>query len=228
MDKYFDILLRSNLFKGLNKTDLQSFLSCANYRITDYLKGETILLSGQDISEIGILLSGKIEASQEDFSGNRVIISRLCAPELFAEILACSSEHRSIVTVTALTDTKVLYLDSRKVSVYCSKGCLSHQKIIQNMLNILADKYFSLNKRIGLLMKKSVRKKLSVYLLNESKTYCSRTFPATLSKTSLAFFLNADRSAMSRELSRMKAEGLIDFNRDSYSLLQPDLLKEIT
>ena len=94
------------------------------------------------------------------------------------------------------------------------------------MLKVLADKYFTLNTRIGFLIKKSVRSKLALYLIKESETHHSGIFAASLNKTSLSFFLNADRSAMSRELSRMRAEGLIDFDRKTFTLLQPDILKK--
>ena len=105
MKEYFDILLTSSLFEGLSKDDLEQFLSCANFHIINYLKGETILMAGFPVREIGIILSGDIEASQEDFSGDRVIISHLSVPEMFGEVLACSVERRSPVTVTALSKT---------------------------------------------------------------------------------------------------------------------------
>ncbi len=225
MKEYFDKLLTSSLFEGLNEIDLGRFLSCVNSRVAAYLKGETILMAGFPVREFGIILSGEIEASQEDFSGDRIIISHLSFPEMFGEVLACSSDRKSPVTVTALTNTKVLFLNYARLSACCQNGCPGHQRIIQNLLRVLADKYFVLNARIGFLIKKSVRSKLALYLTKESEEHGKSTFPASLNKTSLSFFLNADRSAMSRELSRMRAEGLINYDRKSYTLLKPDLLK---
>ncbi|MDP4109982.1 MAG: Crp/Fnr family transcriptional regulator [Bacillota bacterium] len=227
MKEYFDNLLTYELFCGLIKSELEQFLTCMSCRTVGYKKGETILLAGNPVSEFGLILSGEIEASQEDFSGDRVIINHLCAPEMFAEVLACSSGRKSPVTITALSKTDVLYLNYSRLSSCCKNGCAAHNRIIQNMLKIIADKYFALNDRIGYLIKKSVRSKLSYYLLNESEISGSDTFSAALSKTSLSFFINADRSAMSRELSRMRAEGLIDYDRKSYTLKKPGLLKEM-
>ncbi|MCX7615132.1 MAG: Crp/Fnr family transcriptional regulator [Clostridiales bacterium] len=227
MEQYFPILLKAGLFRGLNKEDIILFLTCNHYHVADYSKGETILHPGLPVTEFGLILTGEIEASQEDYSGSRVIVSHLRAPEMFAEVVASSSDNISMVTITALTQTKVLYLNYRRLSVYCSNGCLSHQIIIQNMLKILADKYFLINLRIGLLIKKNVRSKLALYLIKESEIKQSNSFPSAMNKTSLSFYLNVDRSAMSRELSRMRAEGLIDFNRRYYTLLQPDALKKL-
>jgi len=227
MEKYLETLNVCPLFRVIRQEYLKRFLSCANARVASYLKGETLLISGFPVFEFGIILSGEIEALQEDYSGNQLIISRLKAPEMFGEVIACSSERKSPVTVIAVEHTKVLYVDYPRLSFCCENSCSGHRQVIQNLLTVLADKYFILNSRIGVLIKKSVRAKLALYLIKESESVRADIFPAALNKTSLACFLNIDRSAMSRELSRMKAEGIIDFDRKSYTVLRPDILKEI-
>ena len=91
----------------------------------------------------------------------------------------------------------------------------------------ISDKYFSLSHRIDLLVMKSLRAKVAAYLLSEAARAHSLTFSIPFSRIQLADYLNCDRSALSRELSTMQKEGLIDTYRSSFKLLEPDALQQM-
>ena len=92
---------------------------------------------------------------------------------------------------------------------------------------LVSDKYFSLSRRIDLLVMKSLRAKVAAYLLSEAARAHSLTFSIPFSRIQLADYLNCDRSALSRELSTMQKEGLIDTYRSSFKLLEPDALQQM-
>ena len=108
-----------------------------------------------------------------------------------------------------------------------SDGSPAHQRVVQNLVRTISDKYFSLSRRIDLLVMKSLRAKVAAYLLSEAARAHSLTFSIPFSRIQLADYLNCDRSALSRELSTMQKEGLIDTYRSSFKLLEPDALQQM-
>lgn len=89
----------------------------------------------------------------------------------------------------------------------------------------ISDKYFALDRRVELLICKSLRARISLWLLDEARRAGSDTFTTPLTRAGLAEYLNCDRSALSRELSRMQQDGLIETWRSSFKLLDKDRLK---
>ena len=83
------------------------------------------------------------------------------------------------------------------------------------------------NRRVDLLVLKSLRAKVCAYLLGEAEQQGSLTFSIPYSRIQLADYLNCDRSALSRELSLMQRDGLLDTYRSSFKLLQPDALRQM-
>ena len=72
---------------------------------------------------------------------------------------------------------------------------------------------------MDLLILLSLRAKLCAYLLDEAHRAGADTFTISLSRAGLAEYLNCERSALSRELSRMQAEGLLETYKSSFKLL---------
>ena len=108
-----------------------------------------------------------------------------------------------------------------------SDGSPAHQRVLQNLVRTISDKYFLLSRRVDLLVLKSLRAKVCAYLLNESERAGSLTFSIPFSRVQLADYLNCDRSALSRELSLMQKDGLLDTFKSSFKLLDPDALKQM-
>ena len=103
----------------------------------------------------------------------------------------------------------------------------AHQRALQNLVRTISDKYFSLSRRIDLLVLKSLRAKVCAYLLSEAERAGSLTFSIPFSRIQLADYLNCDRSALSRELSQMQRDGLLDTYKSSFKLLEPETLKQM-
>ena len=98
---------------------------------------------------------------------------------------------------------------------------------IEQLVRTISDKYFSLSRRIDLLVLKSLRAKVCAYLLSEAERAGSLTFSIPFSRIQLADYLNCDRSALSRELSQMQRDGLLDTYKSSFKLLEPEALRQM-
>ena len=224
MENYLPLLQSTSLFAGLEAEALRVLLGEVGAVLRTYSRGETLVLAGQPNRRVGVVLSGAIEAYHSAASGVRLPISQMGPGGVFGDVLGGSSLS-SPVTVVASAPCEVLLLPYERLLL--SDGSPAHQRVVQNLVRTISDKYFSLSHRIDLLVMKSLRAKVAAYLLSEAAHAHSLTFSIPFSRIQLADYLNCDRSALSRELSTMQREGLIDTYRSSFKLLEPDALQQM-
>lgn len=215
-----ELLAKNQLFKGIHKSEISNVLQCLHSNIANYRKGEIILLSGTKVHSLGIVIDGGIQIVREDASGNRMMIASLTKGEIFAETFACGNNDVSPVSVYANEITTVLWISIKRIVNPCSMVCNFHSSIIMNLLELMAKKNMYLNQKLELLSKRSLRDKIILFLELESKKKGSEVIVLSLNRNELADYLCVDRSALSRELGRLKKEGLIDFNKNKFKLLQ--------
>ena len=131
---------------------------------------------------------------------------------------------RSPVNVSAAEACLALYLPCEALLRPCAALHSAHLKLLQNWLETISDKYFALDRRLELICCRSLRGRICMWLLEQRDQTGNDTFTITMTRTELAAFLNCDRSALSRELSRMQEEGLIELFRGSFKLPDPERL----
>lgn len=214
------LLKKSPLFFGIGEEDLAEMLQCLNARTSVYRKQEIVLLEGREISAVGIVLEGKIQIVKENFEGARTILTEIGPGNLFAEAFACVPAQRLPVTAVSVEESRVMWLDYRRMTFVCSSACRFHTKLIENMLTVLASKNILLNRKIEHLSKCSTREKLLSYLSDQAAEKGSDEFDLPFNRQELADYLCVDRSAMSGELSRMQKEGILRFHLNHFVLME--------
>jgi CRP-like cAMP-binding protein len=216
---YGSILAQIALFDGIVPKDIEALLGCLNAHSRKYGKQEMVLREGDQISEIGIVLSGQGRSIKEDLSGKTVIVTLLEPGSLIGVLLAASRDRRSPVSVQALDHLTVLFLPIENVLKRCVKACARHDRLLRNVLDGIAEKALVLHDRNDCLIKPTVREKVLTYLIKVATTQKNRTLTVPFDRSAMAEYLNVDRSALSRELSRMRKDGLIDFYKNNFRLL---------
>ena len=224
MKDYLPLLQTTSLFTGLTEEELRLLLARLGAGVRSYGKGEALVLAGEPNRRVGIVLTGELEAYRPAQDGARIPITHVEPGGVFGDVLGGSS-LASPVTVLAASACEVLLVPYEQLLL--SDGSPAHQRVLQNLVRTISDKYFSLSRRIDLLVMKSLRAKVAAYLLSEAARAHSLTFSIPFSRIQLADYLNCDRSALSRELSTMQREGLIDTYRSSFKLLAPEALKQM-
>ncbi len=217
MQKKYNAIMTNKLFYEISEKDFNSMLHCLGAFEKNYSKSEVILNEGDSINFIGAVLEGSVRISKTDYNGNESIIAEVLAGDIFAEVFACAEIFRSPVTIISSTQSRVLFLDYRKIITACSSSCVFHQKLISNMLSVVANKSLYLNRRIDVISQKTLRNKILTYFYYESMG--RKRFSIAMNREELANFLCADRSALSNELSKMKKAGLIDYSKNEFFLL---------
>ncbi|MFA7673398.1 MAG: Crp/Fnr family transcriptional regulator [Clostridia bacterium] len=206
------------LFKDIGADCLPRMLKCLGAKITKYMKGEIIILADDRIDSIGIVLLGSVLITREDFYGNRSIISMVKQYEVFGEAFVCTGIMKSPVTVTACENCEVMWLQFPKAVHQCPKACEFHGHLIENMMILLASKNYQMHQKIEVISQRNTRDKILTYLYMQAKRAGSNTFDIPLDRNELADFLYVDRSALSRELGRMKNDGLLDYSKNHFMI----------
>lgn len=224
MKNYLPLLQSTSLFAGLTAEQLQMLLAKLGAVVRSYGKGEVLVQAGAANRRVGIVLNGELEAYRPAPGGARIPITHMGSGGVFGDVLGGSS-LASPVTVLAATTCEVMLIPYERLLL--SDGSPEHQRVLQNLVRTISDKYFSLSRRVDLLVLKSLRAKVCAYLLSEAEHAGSLTFSIPFSRIQLADYLNCDRSALSRELSLMQREGLLDTYKSSFKLLDADALQQM-
>ena len=213
--KDIKILKNLVLFKGLDDNEIieiKEFLS----DVKTYDSKEIIFNTGDAINYFGILLKGQVDLSIEDVFGNKAILSKLTGPALFAESVLIGGVGEIPLSVVASDNSEVIFFDYK---AYKSSGSTSLIKVQDNLIKILAGKNLFMRDKLNLLSLPSTRAKILYFLSNEARKRKSKYFEIDFNISELAQFLNLNRSSLSRELSKLKKEGLIDYDNKTFRIL---------
>jgi CRP-like cAMP-binding protein len=218
MKKYFEVLTNCALFNDATSEDLVSMLRCLSAKDKFYKKNDFIFLEEDKADYVGIVITGSVCVIKEDYWGNRAILAKLEPGELFGETYALADVDSLPISVLATQDCEVILIDCKKIIRTCSNCCSFHSKLIDNLLKIIAYKNITLNQKIYHLVKRTTKEKLISYLSEQAAKYKSNVFKIPFNRQELADYLSVERSAMSHELSKLKAEGIIEFNKNEFIL----------
>jgi CRP-like cAMP-binding protein len=167
---------------------------------------------------MGLVVSGCVLVIQEDLWGHRNILSKCHAGDFFGEPYAASPGAVLNVSVVADEDCDIILLNVQRLLVSCPTVCEHHQKLIRNLVGVLANKILILNDKITHVGKRTTRDKLLSYLSSVSIRQASLSFDIPFDRQQLADYLCIDRAAMSSEISKLQKEGLIKTNRNHFEL----------
>ena len=213
------VLKMSSLFQGVEENDLEAMLSCLGATERKYKKNDVILLAGTRVTSVGILVEGSAQITRDDAEGNRAILSELEKADLFAEAYVAAGSLEVPITVIATTDCRVVWIPFSKIVGTCDHACGFHRTLVQNMIRVIAQKNIWMNEKMRILSCRTTKEKLMTYLSDYSERVGKNKFRIPFSRNELADFLSVDRSAMSRELSKLRNEGYLDYNKNEFELL---------
>lgn len=207
------------LFAGIAPEERQKLLGCMAAVRRSFGKGEYIVSAGESAGRIGLVLKGCVCVVKEDYWGNRSILTRLTAGDLFGEAFACSGMDKMPVSVVATDKSDVLLLDYARLMNTCRTACSCHTAMIRNLVRELAEKSVRLTEKMEHTLRRTTKEKLLSYLSAEAERAGKPSFSIPFNRQELADFLAVDRSAMSAALCRLRDEGVLEFSKNRFRLL---------
>jgi len=219
LKKYLEILKKCPLFEKIEDEKLTVMLNCLGAKVVNFDKKYTVFAEGSSAKYIGIVLSGSVQVVQVDYYGNRSILSLIYPSEIFAEAFACAETDSIPVSVIANEPSEIMLIDCSHILYTCSNNCGFHQQLIFNLMKDLARKTIMFHQRIDITSKRTTREKLLAYLMLRAKQTGSDSFDIPFDRQELADYIEVDRSGLSAEIGKMKREGIIECEKNHFTLL---------
>ena len=208
------------LFQGLEREEISEVLQKFHGLIKHFSKSDYIYLAGDCVENLCVVLDGTVQMIKEDIWGEKSIIANLGAGSVFAENFLGKLGDRSAVSYFVASDSEILMLPLGRALFEANTASKASQRLMCNIVSILADNNTRLIEKTEILCKKTLRSKILAYLEQEARNKQSHQFTIPFNRTDLANYLDADRSALTRELARMKDEGIIDYTKNTFTLLK--------
>ena len=219
MKKYLQILKKCPLFLDIAEEDLLRMLVCLGARVEYFDKKYTVFSESSPAKYVGVVLSGSVQMVQMDYYGNRSIIGEIPASQVFAEEFACAETHSLPISFVANEPGEIMLIDCSHILHTCHNNCGFHQKLIFNMMKELALKTILFHQRVEITSKRTTREKLLAYLNAQAQKAGKDSFEIPFDRQELADFLVVDRSGLSAEIGKLKKEGVIEVEKNRFTLL---------
>ena len=219
MKKYLPILKKCRLFDGIADEDILKMLICLGARVDVYDKKYTVMSEGSAAKYIGIVLSGAVRISHTDYYGNRSLLGTMSPSEVFAEAFACAQSATLPVDVSAAETSEIMIIDCSHILHTCKNNCEFHQRLIFNLMRDIAQKTIIFHRKIEITSKRTTRDKLMTYLSIMAKETGTSIFEIPFDRQELADYLDVERSGLSSEISKLRAEGIIECEKNKFRLL---------
>ena len=219
MKKYLPVLKRTRMFAGVGEEEITAMLGCLQAQEVRYSKGEYVFRQGEHLRHIAVLVAGSLMIQRDDYWGNRSIVDVIAPGQMFGEAYAGPDSGPLLNDVVAAVDSSVLLFDVNRVLTTCSAACRFHAMVVQNLFFAISERNRQLLQKLGHMSKRSTREKLMSYLSEEAKRQGGSVVTIPFNRQQLADFLSVDRSAMSNELGKMRDDGLIQFDKNRFTLL---------
>jgi len=213
------------LFAGVEEGKLSELKLALRAVKRSFGKGEVIINQGDRTDKLGVVISGAIEATHLSHNGNSTLIATLGAGEVFADFLAANGTMKSPVSLIRTEGCTALLIPFEALLTDTKEFAEERHVLLSNLAKIYAEKYFALMDRMICVSATTMREKIIRFLSYMYGKTGASTFEIPFDREGLARYLSVDRSALSRELSRMKNEGLIEYYKSSFRIIDKSLLR---
>ncbi len=210
-------MLNIDLFENINNTEVLDLLQCIGIKTKTFSKNAKIVKADSKINFLGIILQGNAIISKTDSLGRITEIEHLKTNDIFGHNIVCLNIKTSPVDIIAQNNCEVLFLPFDKLVTPCEKLCGYHLQLIKNIMKMISKRNILLNDKIDIIGQKTIREKVLSFL--ESYKTNKGSFSVPYTREEMARFLCVDRSALSRELCKMRDEGILKFNRNIFELI---------
>lgn len=215
MKKNMELMGQIDLMKSITPQEIESYLIEGSCKITQYKKNNIVHFVGEVCSKLEIILSGKVVIERIDESGNLMTIAEFLGGDVLGGNLMFSKNPYYPMTVTAKEATLILEINKDRLFRLFS----DNHEFLSSYLEYVSDHTVILGDRIKHYVNRTIRESIISYLNFESKKQNSSIIKLSMTKKALAERIGVQRTSLSRELAKMRGDGLIEFNSVSITLL---------
>ena len=223
--EHFEDLKKTKIFSSSTEFECQAMMYCFKTRFQVFEKNQHIVEQGDEMDNVVLIVKGGAIAENIDVMGNITILGEFNRGEVYGLESAYAGDNFYKDSLIATKKSLVLFMNKHRIITPCSNRCKRHDIVVKHIMQIVAESNIKLLDKLTHMSKKTIRDKLLSYLTSMSEKEGSEYFEIPFNKTELANYLSVDRSAMSTELSKMREDGIVDFDKKRYRLIKNKLEK---
>ena len=209
---------KNALFQNVSAESIEKMIPCFAMKKRSFSEKDIIPTSEGTKEYVCLLLEGAVSVSRISIDGSLDLLEYLEDSGVFGDAFAFANREDEFITVCE-KDCSVLYIEKSHITKRCSNACQHHTQVVENMLQLMSNKVVHLTEKVDILSHRSIRGKLMSYFRIQSTKQNNLTFELPFSLLKLANYLCIDRSAMMRELKKMKEEEMIELDGRMVTLL---------
>ena len=207
------------IFREMDEDEVADSLKFLRANEQNFKKGATILHAGDVTDKMGLVMEGSVTIESDDVWGNRTILSNVEMGQFFAETYSLLPGEPMLVNVVANEDCRILFLRIDSLKQLQNNMDRWILKFVSNLLIISTHKNLMLSSRSFHTAPKTIRGRVMTYLNSVSMQKHAREFNIPFDRQQLADYLNLERTALSKELGKMKRDGLIDYYKNTFKII---------
>lgn len=216
MDQLVNLIKDTSLFRSLSREEILALIKNRDFTIAHYQKNKVLHFDGDPCNNLEIILNGTVSVERIDPSGNLLTISEFNRNDLLGGNKLFSKNPHYPMTVTAQTTVTILAIKKG----FFFDLMLQNQDILKTFLTLISDNAQVLHDKIKSHVHRTIRESLLHFLSTEQKKQNSNHIKLSTTKKALAEQMGVQRTSLSRELAKMKMEGLITYDATSISILK--------
>ena len=202
-------MVRTPLLEGVTAQEYQTMRTCLGVYEQSFRPDEVVYDFSDGRGLLGIITRGSAVVERIDRQGGRAILEHLPAGGVFGEMMMFKAAGEDSLVVRAAAPLQVSFLRGDAVMRRCPHACPCHSRMVENLFHLVTEKATQLSERVEVLSRRSIREKLLRYFQLQAAKGCQSSFQLPFSLSALADYISADRSAMMRELKKMREEMLV-------------------
>lgn len=209
------------LFNGMSNEEFDRMMVCFAPVERHFKSGEIVCDYSTFSDNIGIVQGGQVQVIRIDSDGNRTILENIGDNEVFGKSISFCKTKNDYIEVMCKKDCSVLFIGYRHIIKRCENACIHHSLFVENMLQLMSARAVSLSLRVEILSQRSIRNKLYAYFNSEVQNEIQdkqANGVINFSYSDLADYLCVDRSAMMRELKKMRDDGIVQIDGKNFAL----------
>jgi CRP-like cAMP-binding protein len=219
---YLHIIKLTNLFKDFSTSQLDKLFKINQYTLSQYKKDNIIYFESELCTSLDIILKGELIIQKIDEKGNVLTIAEFRVGDNIGGNLLFSKPHCYPMSVLSKSDTEILHINKDFVLNLCQID----QNFLIEFLTCISDKTSILTNKIKSISMKSIKESIIEFLNYEYYSQKNQKIQLHMTKKELAEKLGIQRTSLSRELNKMKKDGLVDYDASSITICDFSIIRK--
>jgi len=169
-----------------------------------------------------LVLAGQVSVQKIDENGNILTISSFSSSDIMGANLLFASKNNYPMTITSKVNSIILHIHKELILELCQ----SNKNFLIGLITVISDKTLTLTDKINSITLKTIRQCITEFLIYEYSIQKSNVIKLGMSKKEMAERLGIQRPSLSRELNKMRKDGLLKYDANSITINDITMLKK--